>query len=63
MAKNLYRSRNNHKVAGICGGLGDYFDMDPVIWRAIFLISILFGGLGLLTYLILWVLVPYEPLN
>lgn len=59
MAKRLLRDRQNQRIAGVCSGLGNYFDMDPVIWRAIFLLSILFGGLGLITYLVLWVIVPY----
>lgn len=59
MAKRLFRDFNNKVFAGVCGGLGNYFDMDPVIWRVIFLLSIFFGGLGLITYLILWLVVPY----
>lgn len=60
MNKRLLRDPNNKTIAGVCGGLGNYFDMDPVIWRVIFLISIFFGGLGLITYFILWLVVPYK---
>ncbi len=59
MAKNLYRSRTNRKIAGVCGGLGDYFDIDPVILRVLFFVSIFLGGLGIIIYLVLWLLVPY----
>src|SRR5882672_5453118 len=52
--KKLYRFPEDKKIAGVCGGLGDYFDLDPVF----FLVSLLFGGLGALAYLILWIMVP-----
>jgi phage shock protein C len=60
MAKQLFRSTKNKKIAGVCGGLGEYFSIDPVWLRAGFLLSILFGGLGLILYLILWALTPYR---
>lgn len=60
--KKLYRSATNSKVAGVCGGLGDYFSVDPLIFRLIFLVLLLPGGApGVIPYLILWVLVPREP--
>ena len=46
-------------IAGVCGGLGNYFNVDPVIIRAIFLFLLLVGGGGLL-YIILWIIVPSE---
>jgi len=58
--KRLHRSLRDRKIAGVCGGLGDYFDLDPVFFRLFFLFSILFGGLGLVAYLVLWVLVPAQ---
>lgn len=61
MAKQLFRSRANRKIAGVCGGLGEHFDMDPIFIRATFLVSIFFGGLGLLIYLVLWLLMPEQP--
>ena len=61
MAKCLYRSRKNHKIAGVCGGIGEYFDIDPIWLRALFLVSAICGGLGLITYIILWILMPLEP--
>jgi phage shock protein PspC (stress-responsive transcriptional regulator) len=60
--KKLYRSKTDKKIAGVCGGLGAYFNIDPTIIRIIFVILLLPGGLpGLLPYLILWVVVPQEP--
>jgi phage shock protein PspC (stress-responsive transcriptional regulator) len=61
MAKQLFRSRKNRRIAGVCGGLGEHFDMDPIFIRAIFLVSLFFGGLGLLVYIILWILMPDAP--
>ena len=58
--KRLHRSPQERKIAGVCGGLGDYFDFDPAFFRLFFLFSILFGGLGLVAYLVLWVLVPAQ---
>ncbi|HQQ21135.1 MAG TPA: PspC domain-containing protein, partial [Bacteroidales bacterium] len=59
--KKLYRSRTDRKLAGICGGLGAHFGMDPVIIRVIFIILTLFGGSGLLLYIIMALVVPDEP--
>jgi len=58
--KKLWRSKKDHYLAGVCGGLGEYFDIDPLIFRLIFLIVLFFGGAGLLIYLILWIVVPEE---
>ena len=64
MHKRLYRSSNNKVIAGVCGGLAEYFDIDPVITRIIFFILLLPGGLpGLIPYLILWLIVPENPVK
>jgi phage shock protein PspC (stress-responsive transcriptional regulator) len=60
--KSLYRSKTDRKIAGICGGLGKYFNIDPTIVRVIFILMLLPGGLpGVLPYLVLWVVIPEEP--
>lgn len=59
--KRLYRSRTDKKIAGICGGLGKYFGIDPVIFRIIWLLLLLGMGAGLVVYLILWLAIPMEP--
>ena len=59
--KRLYRSRRDKMVAGVCGGLANFFDIDPTWIRLIFIILILMGGSALLVYLIMWVVVPLEP--
>ena len=56
--KKLTRSLVNRKIAGICGGLGEYFDIDPTIVRVLFLFLLFLGGGGLLLYIILWIIVP-----
>jgi phage shock protein C len=61
MAKRLYRSTDERMIAGVCGGLANYFDIDPVITRILFVILLLPGGFpGLLPYLVLWYLVPED---
>lgn len=59
--KKLYRSRNDKIIAGICGGIGKYLDIDPIIIRLIFIILLLTIGSGILIYLIAWILIPLEP--
>lgn len=56
--KRLHRSAGERKIAGVCAGLGEYFELDPVFFRLFFLFSILFGGLGAIAYVLLWILVP-----
>jgi phage shock protein PspC (stress-responsive transcriptional regulator) len=58
--KRLYRSNDDRKIAGVCGGLGQYFDLDPVFFRLVFLALLCFGGMGLLAYLAMWIMVPLE---
>ena len=61
MTKKLYRSRADRKLAGVCGGIAGYFDIDPTIVRLGFIIlAFCFGG-GLLAYLIAWIVIPEEP--
>jgi phage shock protein PspC (stress-responsive transcriptional regulator) len=57
---NLFRSKSSRVVAGVCGGLGKYFSMDPVIWRVIFILLSLVGMSGVLIYIILWIALPDE---
>lgn len=58
--KKLYRSRTNKMLAGVCGGLGEYFAIDPVLVRLLFAVSIVFGGAGLWVYIIAWIIMPDE---
>ena len=59
--KKLYRSRKNRIIAGICGGIGEYANIDPVIIRVLWVIFCLLGGSGILAYLIFWVVIPEKP--
>ena len=60
--KTLYRSTTNKKIAGVCGGIAEYFDIDPTLVRIGFIILLLPGGLpGVLPYAILWLVVPVKP--
>ena len=59
--KRLVRSRSDRWLAGVCGGIGDYFDIDATVIRALFILFALVFGSGLLFYIILWILIPLEP--
>ncbi len=60
--KRLYRSHKDRMVAGVCGGIAEYFSIDPVIVRVIAVLLLLPGGFpGLLPYIILWAIVPVNP--
>lgn len=61
MTKKLYRSRKEKMIAGVAGGLAEYFDIDPTLIRIIFVVSLFVGGSGILAYIILWIVVPEEP--
>jgi phage shock protein C len=56
--KRLLRSRQNRRLAGVCGGIADYFGWDPTLVRAGWVVLTLLGGSGVLLYLILWLVVP-----
>lgn len=60
--KRLYRSRKERMIAGVCVGLGDYLKVDPTLIRLLFVLFTLMGGQGILAYLILWLIVPEEPI-
>ncbi len=59
----LYRSRENRSIAGVCGGLAAYFVVDVTLLRLITLFLILFGGLSIWVYVILWIIIPEEPVK
>lgn len=62
--KRLYRSRQEKVIAGICGGLGEYFNIDPVIFRLLFVLLLLPGGFpGFIPYVLMWIIVPKTPKN
>ena len=60
MEKRLYRSQSDRMIAGVCGGLAEYFDIDPTIVRVVAVLSVFVSGLGILAYIILAIVVPSE---
>ena len=61
MNKKLYRSKTDRRIAGVCGGLGNYFDIDPTIIRLAWVVALFFAGGGLFAYLLVMIIVPQEP--
>ena len=59
--RKLMRSRTNRKIAGVCAGFAEYFDVDVTMVRVVWLLVALFGGGGLLAYVIAWIVMPEEP--
>ena len=57
--KRLHRNNTDCKIAGICSGIGDYFEIDPVIIRLLFLLGLFMGG-GLIVYIIGWIIIPLK---
>ncbi len=45
-------------VAGVCGGLGEYLNVDPILFRILFVLALIVGGSGLLVYIVLWIVIP-----
>jgi len=61
--KRLMRPRNGRKIAGVCAGFAEYFDLDVTVVRVVWLISVFLGaGLSLIAYVIAWIVMPEEPL-
>ncbi len=63
MNKKLLRTRKDNVLAGVCGGLANYFSIDVTIVRVLWVISSLFGGIGLGTYIICALIIPKEPID
>lgn len=59
--RRLLRSRRNKMVAGVCGGLAEYFGWDPTIVRVLFVLSLFLPGPQILAYVLAWVIIPKEP--
>jgi phage shock protein C len=59
--KRLVRPREGRKIAGVCLGIAEYFDLDPTLIRLIWLVLIFGAGTGLLSYIIVWIVMPEEP--
>jgi len=60
MDRRLYRHRTNRIIAGVCGGLGEYLNIDPTFVRIFFVLLGFTNGIGVLIYLLMWIIVPPE---
>ncbi len=60
LVDRLYRSETDRIIAGVAGGLGEYFNIDPALFRLAFVLITLAGGSGILVYLIMWLILPTE---
>ena len=60
MNKKLYRSIANKKLCGVCGGIGEYLDLDPTIVRILWIVFAFLGGSGLLAYIICAIIMPTQ---
>ena len=59
--RHLHRSGKDKILAGVCAGLGEHFDKDPVIFRVLFVLLVFANGIGLFAYLMLWLVLPLKP--
>jgi len=59
--RKLYRSKTDRKLAGVCGGLAQYFSVDATLIRVLFVLLAVLGGSGLVLYVAMWIIVPNEP--
>ena len=59
--KKLYRSKTQRVIAGVCGGIAEYFNIDPTIVRLMWVLFCFAGGAGILAYIIAWIIVPEGP--
>lgn len=59
--KRLYRSRDDQMIAGVCAGLAEYLDVDPVLVRLAMVLFTLAGGSGIIIYVIAWIIMPERP--
>ena len=58
MEKRLYKSQTNRKICGVCGGIGEYFNIDPTLVRVIWTILAFMGGSGVIAYIICAIIMP-----
>ena len=60
MEKKLYRSRTDYMIGGVCGGLAEYLGIDSTVVRLIMALATFVGGMSLLVYLLMWLIIPEE---
>ena len=62
MEKKLYKSNQNKMIDGVCGGIAEYFGIDPTVVRLIWVLFSLMGGCGILAYIIAAIIIPRNPI-
>ena len=63
MNRRLYRCRHDRRIAGVASGVAEFFDLDPTVVRVVWFLSIFFGGLSILLYIAMALIVPLEPIS
>lgn len=61
MKNKLYRSKKDCVIGGVCGGIAEYFDVDPTLVRLLAILIFFFGGSGIIAYIIGWIIIPQNP--
>jgi len=61
--RKLYRSRKDRMVGGVAAGVAEYFNIDPTLIRLAFVALVLWGGSGVILYILMWIIVPEEPVE
>jgi len=61
MKKKLYRSKKDCVIGGVCGGIAEYFDVDPTLIRLLAVLVFFLGGSGIIAYIIGWIIIPQNP--
>jgi len=61
--KNIYKSITNRKICGVCGGIGEYFGIDPTLVRLGFAAVCVLGGSGVLAYIVAAIVIPEKPVG
>ena len=59
--RRIYRHPKDKMIGGVCGGFAEYFEVDPVIMRVLFVIALFFGTMGFWLYILLWIIIPKKP--
>ncbi len=59
--KRIYRSKTNRFIGGVCGGLGQYLNIDPLILRVAWAVAVFWGGVGIVAYILCWIIIPENP--
>ena len=61
MEKKLYKSKKDKKLAGVCAGIAEYFDLDSTVVRLAWVLFVILGGSGILAYIICMIIIPNHP--